>query len=166
MKQVDSEKAVKMRYPESVALVVCKDKKGMVDVTPIGWSMLCNSRPRCWAIALYHKHYSHKVISETDEFVFCIPSYKQKKDILYCGSVSGWNVDKLKNCKLKITPSKKVKPPLIKDSIACFECKVIQKAKAPDHTIFIGEILAAYISDRKDKVYNHGQRDLFKVKIK
>ena len=165
MKQVDMEKAVKKRYPERVALVVCKDGKGMVDVTPVGWFTLCNSEPRCWAISLHHKHYSHKVISETNEFVLCLPSYSQKKDILYCGNVSGWDEDKLKKCEFKTIPSKKVKPPLIEDCVACFECKVVEKAKAPDHTVFIGEVLVAYISDRKDKVYNLGERNLIEIDI-
>ena len=162
MRQTSTELAVKKRHPEGVALVVCKDKKGMVDVTPIGWFMLCNSNPRCWAIALYHKHYSHKVISETKEFVLCLPSFKQKDDILYCGSVSGWKVDKLKKCKFKTIASEKVKPPLLVDSIACFECRVINKVKAPDHTIFVGEILNSYISERKDKTYNLGSHNLIK----
>jgi len=166
MKKVSIEEAVKKRYPEGVALIVCKDSKGTVDVTPIGWFMLCNSKPRCWAIALHHKHYSNKVISVTEEFVICLPSGLQKKDILYCGSIHGGDTDKLKNCKLSTIPSKKIKPPLILDSIACFECKVINSLKAPDHTIFVGEILNAYISDRTDKVYNHGDRNLFDWDIK
>lgn len=166
MKQIETELAVKKRHPEGVALIVCKDKKGMVDVTPIGWFMLCNSKPRCWAIALYQKHYSHKVISETNEFVLTLPSFKQVKDILYCGSVSGWKVDKLKKCKFKTILANKVKPPLLEDSIACYECKVINKIKAPDHTIFIGEVLVSYISDRKDKTYNLGSRNLIKWEIK
>lgn len=139
---------------------------GKVDLTPIGWFTLCNSKPRCFAICLFNKHFSHKVISDTKEFVLCFPSYSQKKDILYCGSVHGWDVDKLEKCKLKIIPSKTVKPPLIKDSIACFECKVINTCNAGDHTIFIGEILISYISDRKDKVYNLGERNLIKQIIK
>jgi len=165
MKQINTEVAVKKRYPEGVALVVCKDKKGMVDVTPIGWFTLCNSKPRCWAISLYHKHYSHKVISETNEFVLCLPSFSQKEDILYCGSVSGWKEDKLTECKFKTLSSKKVNPPLLEDSIVCFECKVIEKAKAPDHTVFIGEVLIAHVSDRKDKTYNLGDRTLIKWEI-
>jgi len=166
MKQVDIEIAVKKRYPESVALVVCQNEKGIVDVTPIGWFMLCNSKPKCWAISLAKKHYSHKVISETNEFCLCLPSFKQKDDILYCGSVSGWNTDKLKNCNFKTIPSQKVKPPILKDCIACFECQVIDKLPAPDHTIFIGKILAAYISDQREKVYNLGERNLIKWELK
>ena len=166
MKRIGPEIAIKKRYPEGVALVVCRDKKGMVDVTPIGWFMMCNSDPKCWAISLYKKHYSHKVISETNEFCLCLPSFKQKEDTLYCGSVSGWNTDKLKGCDLKTIPSQKVKPPILKDCIACFECQVIGKLPAPDHTTFIGEVLVAYISERKSKVYNWGEHDLFELKIK
>ena len=160
MKQIDIEVAVKKRHPEGVALIVCKDDNDKVNITPIGWFTLCNSKPRCFAICLYHKHFSHKVISETKEYVLCLPSFSQKEDILYCGSVHGWDTDKLKNCKLKTLPSKNVKSPLLEDSIACFECKVTKTTDVGDHTIFIGEILASYISDRKDKVYNLGERTL------
>jgi len=165
MKQIDTEEAVKKRYPEAVALVVCKDKKGMVDVTPIGWFMMCNAKPRCWAIALAIKHYSHKVISETGEFVLCLPFYSQKEDILYCGSVSGWYEDKLKRCKFKTSPSQKIKPPIINGCIACFECKVTDQIGVPDHTLFIGEVLTSYVSDKKDKVYNRGERNLIRWKL-
>lgn len=159
MKPAQIDEAIKMRHPESVALIVCKDEK-KVNVTPIGWFTLCNSRPRCWAICLSNKHFSNKVISETKQFILCLPSYLQKEDILYCGSVSGWNVDKLENCKLKTIESKQVKPPILKDSIACFECKVIKTLDAGDHTIFVGEIVESYVSGRKDKVYNFGERTL------
>lgn len=166
MEQVDVELALKKRYPEGVALIVCKDEKGMIDVTPVGWFMLCNSKPRCWVITLNHKHYSHKVISETKEFALCLPSGIQKGDILYCGSVSGWKEDKLKRCKFKIIPSLVVQPPILEDCVACFECKVINKVSASDHTLFIGEIVAAYTSDRKDKVYSGGEGDLIDWGIK
>lgn len=166
MKRVDTEIAVKRRFPEGVALVVCKDEKGMVNLTPVGWFMLCNSEPRCWAIALYKEHYSHKVISGTGEFSLCLPAFSQKENILYCGSVSGWNVDKLKKCKLKIIPSQKIKPPILEGSIACFECKVVDKTVLADHTIFVGKVLVSYTSDRKDKTYNLGDRNLFKWELK
>jgi flavin reductase (DIM6/NTAB) family NADH-FMN oxidoreductase RutF len=159
MQPVSIDEAIKKRHPEGVALIVCKDSK-KVSVTPIGWFTLCNSNPRSWAICLSNKHFSNKVISETHEFTLCLPSFTQKDDILYCGSVSGWEVDKLANCKLKTIESKKVKPPILKDSIACFECKVINAFNAGDHTIFQGEIVEAYVSNKKDKVYNLGERTL------
>lgn len=166
MHQTNIDEALQKRFPEGVALVVCQDQKGMVDVTPVGWFMLCNSEPKCWAVSLAQKHYSHKVITATGEFVLCLPSYSQKEDVLYCGGVSGWNEDKLKKCHFKMISAQKIKPPLLQDCIACFECKVIKKTKVPDHTIFIGEILAAHISEQKDKLYNLGERSFLKWEIK
>lgn len=165
MNIVETEEAIKKRHPEGVALIVCQDISGKVNITPIGWFTLCNSKPRCFAICLYNKHYSHKAILETSEYVLCLPSYSQKEDVLYCGSVHGWDTDKLKNCKFKTISSQKVKPPIIKDSIACFECKVIKTCDTGDHTIFIGEIVASYISDKKDKTYNLGERKLIKWEL-
>lgn len=162
MKSVSVDEAIKKRHPEGVALIVCKDNDGKVDVTPIGWFTLCNSKPRRFAICLSQKHFSHKVIMETKEYVLCLPSFSQKEDILYCGGVHGWDTDKLKNCKLKTIPSEKIKPPIIEDSIACFECKVVNTLDTGDHTIFVGEVLTSYVSDRKDKIYNFGERNLIK----
>jgi flavin reductase (DIM6/NTAB) family NADH-FMN oxidoreductase RutF len=158
MKQVDIEIAIKKRYPESIALIVCKDKDDKVDVTPISWFMICNDKPAYWAISLYNKHFSHHVISETNEFVLCLPSYSQKRDILYCGNVHGWNSNKLEKCKFQTIKAKKVRPPILKDTIACFECTVVQKIKISDHTVFIGKILVSYTSRKKDKVYNYADK--------
>jgi len=165
MKKIPIEKAVKKRYPEGVALIVCQNKQGRINVTPVDWFMICNLKPRYWAVSLYNKHYSYKIISEQKEFVLCIPSYSQKKDLLYCGKVSGWKTDKMKNCQFATIPAKKIKPPLIQDSIACFECVLTNKHRVIDHTIFIGKIVAAYVSDRTDKIYNRGEEELFLWKL-
>lgn len=36
----------------------------------------------------------------------------------------------------------------MRDAVACFECKVRGKLVTGDHTIFAGEILASYITDK------------------
>lgn len=162
MKEVSLKEGLKKRHPTGVCLVVCKDKKGMVDVTPVGWFTICNSKPLSWAISLHYNRYSYEVILKQGEFVLTLPSYKQKEDVLYCGSVSGRDVDKLKKCKFELIKAKKVEVPLLKDSIACYECKVIRRCDITDHTIFVGKILAAYISEREDKIYSWGEHNLFK----
>lgn len=165
MKSVPVDEAIAKRFPEGVALIICQDSSGKVNLTPIGWFTLCNSEPHCWAICLYKKHFSHEVISKTKEYVLCLPSFAQKKEILYLGSVHGWETDKLKKTKLQTLPSSKVTPPLIKDSIACFECKVIKTFDVGDHSIFVGQILASYVSKRTDKTYNLGSRNLIKCDL-
>ncbi|MFA6254493.1 MAG: flavin reductase family protein [Patescibacteria group bacterium] len=157
MKQVDIKQAIEKKYPEVVVLVTSIDKSGKPNVMPAGWFAFSNSEPACLTVAIGYKRYTHKLISQTKEFVVCFPSLGQEKDIEYCGEVSGAEVDKFANCNLEILPAVEVKPPLIKNSVACFECKIINMMDLADHTVFAGEIVAAHISDNK-RIYNFGHR--------
>lgn len=51
----------------------------------------------------------------------------------------------------KIRPAKFIKPPLIEDAVANFECKVVSQLDTGDHTIFVGEVVAAYVGDEKKR---------------
>jgi len=48
-----------------------------------------------------------------------------------------------------LTPAqaRKVRAPIIEECVAHLECKVYKKVQAGDHTIFIGEIVAAYANE-------------------
>ena len=134
---------------------------------PIGYFTLITWKPKVWAVALYKTHYSTKVINNTDEFVLCLPAIQQVDSLLYCGSVHGWKIDKAKNTNFKFTKSNRVKPPIVEESIACFECKVIGKHIVHDHTLFLGEVVESHISekDRREKIYNWDDKRLGTIKL-
>jgi len=84
-----------------------------------------------------------------------------EKAVAYCGEVSGREHNKFKESKLHLVKGKKVKVPVIKECRIYYECRVIHKLKlnsrlVPDkvkkrfypkrnfHTVYFGEILAAY----------------------
>lgn len=164
MYEVDINEALKFRHPEIVVLVVTKSKEEKIDITPIGWAMLGSSNPRTWAVGIAKKHFSHKAILETKEFTVCLPNFSQKKDVLYCGFHSAWDVDKLSKTNFKILPAIKVQTPLLDKSLACFECKLIDQMETSDHTIFLGEIVAAHVSGKNDGLINLGHSNLVKIK--
>ncbi len=59
----------KPKDPDTESIVsVQKSKDGKVNITPLGWAMPANGKPRCWAISVAKKHYSNKIINETKEF--------------------------------------------------------------------------------------------------
>jgi flavin reductase (DIM6/NTAB) family NADH-FMN oxidoreductase RutF len=164
LEQTNIEKALKFRHPEIVVNVVTRSKENIIDVTPIGWAMLGFSNPRTWAIGIAKIHYSHKAILDTKEFTVCLPSARQAEDTYYCGTHSAWKVDKLKDTKFKILDAQIVKTPLIDNSLACFECKLINKMETADHTIFLGEIVAAHTSGKSMGLINIGKSRLVKFK--
>jgi flavin reductase (DIM6/NTAB) family NADH-FMN oxidoreductase RutF len=99
------------------------------------------------AISVGHTRYSHELISEGKEFVLAAPSEDMASQVLYCGTHSGRKVDKLKETRLTPVPAKKVKPPLIEECVANLECRVVGSLETGDHTIFVGEVVAAHVSD-------------------
>jgi len=77
------------------------------------------------------------------------------KEVLYCGTHSGRDVDKFKETGLVAVPAKNVRPPLIEECVANFECRVVGEIETGDHTIFVGEIVAAHVSgEKKRRLYN------------
>ena len=165
MRAVDIETALKRKYPEGVVLVVTTDGK-KVNFAPVSWITNASRRSRSWVLSLYKGHRTTKNIEKNKEFVVCFPSEKQKKDVSYCGTVSGNDVDKLKKCKFTLTTAKNVKAPLIKDSVACFECKLLKEVVVPksNHVIIIGEIVAAYVSKEKKRLFHWGNYKLNVIK--
>jgi len=166
MREVDVKTALKRKYPESVVLVITMDKEGKVNFAPICWATNASRKPRTWVLAVNKVHRTTKNIRNTKEFVICFPSEKQIEDVSYCGKVSGNEVNKVKKCKFDLIKSKRIKVPLIENSVACFECKLFKEIRLPkiDHIIFIGEVLTAYISNEKKRLFHWGNYKLDIVK--
>lgn len=142
-----------MRFspPSPVILVTCIDKKGKPNIITIGMYMPISFNPPLLAIGVSPKRYSHKLIEESGEFTVNIPSKKLVREVIYCGTYSGRNVDKFKETNLTPIQANKIKVPLIKECIAHFECKVVGKHKAGDHTIFIGEVVSVSLNENLEK---------------
>ncbi len=157
MKEVSVEEAWEKKYPEQIVLVTTISDEGRPNIIVLGWSMCTSFQPPMLAISVGKTRYSHKLLFEVPEFGLLFPSSEQKEDMLYCGTHSGRDVDKFKEIGLKPFKSKFIKPPLIEEVVAAFECKVKGTLETGDHTIFAGEILAAYISEeQKRRIYSLG----------
>ncbi len=136
--------AYRLLYPRNVVLVSCIDKAGKANIITLSWSMPVSMNPPMVAISLAPKRYSYKLIRETGEFVVNIPTMDIAKETLFCGRRTGREHDKFKEAPLTPLPAKTVKPPIIKECVAHLECKLRQEIITGDHTLFIGEVLAAY----------------------
>ncbi|NMC36013.1 flavin reductase family protein [Candidatus Beckwithbacteria bacterium] len=162
LKKTSIKLALQKFFPEPLALVVSKEPKGRVNFCPVGYFSIISHDPKIWVVGLYEKHFSSKVIKQSKEYVLCLPSLEQANDVLYCGSVHGWKVDKTKETKFKLLPASKIKTPLIDASIACYECKVVKTVKIGDHLVFFGKIVAAHTSNKnwQKKLYNLDNKNL------
>lgn len=157
MREVSAPEAWKQKYPESIVLVSSVDAAGIPNIISLGWSMCTSFIPPMIAISIGKTRYSYKLVSEGKEFVLAFPSEDMEREVLYCGTHSGRDVNKFKALGLIAITASKVRPPLIDRCIVNMECKVVGQLDTGDHTIFVGEIVTSYLSDEKKKrLYNLG----------
>lgn len=158
VKRVPLGEAVGRKFPESVVFVVAPDGDGDPNVMPAGWSMFTSNDPLMIAVSVGVSRYTHGLLEDADDYVVAFPSAAQRNDIDFCGSNSGADVDKIRECDLSLAEPSVVSTPLLRDAAACFECRSGPSFRTGDHTVFAGEIVAAHASDiYEERVKNLGR---------
>ncbi len=127
----------------------------------IGWATvgLCWKRP-VFMVAVRDSRHTFTIIEDAADFTVSIPSADMHKEIMYCGTKSGRDKDKFKQCGLAAADSRTVTSPIIDVPGLHFECKIVYKSAmdpasmtpefesiypAKDyHTLYFGEISACY----------------------
>lgn len=143
-----------------------KANVGKANVMTIGWGLIgvLWSKP-VFMVAVRPSRHTFGLIERSGEFTVNVPSKGMEKAAAYCGSVSGRDVDKFKECNITPVKGKKVATPVIAECPISYECRVIWKTKVdakvdgiimpvPDdaakryypsgdfHTLYFGEIVA------------------------
>ena len=116
-----------------------------------------------FTILLRKSRYTHDLIENSDDFTVSIPLSKNLKNALaVCGSKSGRDIDKFKECNLTLDKSQNVDTPIIGECELHYECKIVYKqemnpqllskdivkssyADGDYHTLYYGEIVATYM---------------------
>lgn len=134
-------------YPTVVTLATCVDDEGKANIITLGYSMKTSAVPPMVAISIMPSRLSHDLIIKGGEFVLSIPTIDMVKDLHYCGRRSGRDVDKFEETGFTPIPADVVKPPLIKECPANLECRLVSQITTGDHTVFIGEVVAAHVNE-------------------
>lgn len=133
-------------YQATLISTIGKDKKP--NIIAIAWIIPISINPPAIAFAIRKSRHSFRLLMEVPEFVINIPKYEFAYEVMFAGSVSGKNREKIKELGLELEPSKYVSPPAIKGFPAHIECKVINILDLKlDHLLVIGEVQAAYAEE-------------------
>lgn len=147
MKQVPISEAIKLKYPEWVMFVISRDGDGKPDLMPAGWCMICNGNPLMMAVSVGFGRYTHRCLEETGEFVLAWPGVGQEQLIDQTGSTSGRDLDKFAESGLQEVKGEVVNAPLLEGCAIALECVVVSQLELEDHSIFVGEVVAAHVAD-------------------
>ena len=170
--------------PVPVVMVSCagkdiSDPAQRPNIMTAAWAGTVNSEPPMLSVSIRKSRHSHKLISETGEFVVNLVSKSLCKLCDYCGVRSG--ADEHKFAKSGLTPVKAEGLEYayaVKESPVSISCKVKSVTELGSHDMFIGEIVAvtadSYLIDDKGRLcldnaklvaYNHGEYFLLGDKL-
>ncbi len=145
------------RLPMPVALIGAVDGD-VHDITTVAWLNQESSDPPHVMISVAPQRYIHNLIVKSKEFMVTIMGEGDAEGALFCGTRSGRDVDKVKELGLSTEPGEVISVPRIKGALANLECRLVESLVSGDHTMFIGEVVAAdYCSDRRPLVLYRGQ---------
>jgi len=145
------------------AFLIAKSKEDeKINVMTIGWAAIGYMwRKPIMTVMVRKSRFTHHIIEKASSFTVSIPGDDLGEALNFCGTKSGRDVDKFKECNLTIVPAQKVDTPIINISGFYYECKIVCKSEInPDflckeykkdvyadnnyHTFYFGEIVACY----------------------
>lgn len=117
------------------------------DAMTTAWASQVSFEPPMVMISVGKTRKTHELIENSGEFVVNTVKGSQKKLADYCGHTSLKTHDKIREQDIPVAKASKVAAPLLKDSPSSLECKVVARQDCGDHTVFIGEVVAAHKED-------------------
>lgn len=146
-------------FPEVIGVVITiREEK--IDLCPINFQAVSTvyENPTTVCIGLSNTSYSLETILNSKQFVYAYPSENQIEDVIYCGTVSGKDVNKLDKTSLKFGKSATIKSPNLEGAIVNFECVLVHSYVAGDFTIIVAKVSKINIGkvDKTKKIYSLG----------
>lgn len=158
LKEVHFNEAIKRKYPEGISLIISFDKyNNRFNIMPACWVMSTSHNPPMFAISIGNQRYSLTTIKESRKVVISFPSKFQTEAMVFCGSHSGKNFDKVENTDLVAIKGSSQEFMLLDNACANFECNLENEILTGDHTIFSLRVLKSYVNPEcESRLYSFG----------
>lgn len=142
--QIPLDKAHRLLTSSPVTLITAHDA-GKDGIMPASWVMPVSLKPLLVAVSITPKAYTHELIEKSGQFCINIPAVDLARAVKQAGSISSRDVDKFRAVGVHRSQALKVNAPLVEECIGHLECTVTARHVFGDHTLFIGEVLAAQV---------------------
>ena len=129
-----------------------------VNTMAIGWGTFGRvwSRP-VFTVMVRYSRFTHELISEADSFTVSFPAEgKLKEELAFCGTKSGRNLDKFKECDLKLHYIDEIESPMLDEKGIHVACKILYK-QAMDPVNLADEVDGKWYKDKDYHVIYYGE---------
>lgn len=117
------------------------------NIATIAWTGILNSEPMIVYVSIRPSRFSNEIIKNTQEFCINLPSAELVKIADFCGTKSGRDLDKFKECNLNKIKSDCIESPYIEECPINLECRVLEVKKYASHEVFIAEVVKTHCSE-------------------
>jgi flavin reductase (DIM6/NTAB) family NADH-FMN oxidoreductase RutF len=138
---------------------------GRDDVMTLSWQTMMDFEPPVIGLILSDRDYSYGLLKAARECVINVPTVELADAVVGAGNCSGRTVDKFARFGLTRTPASLVRPPLIAECYASFECRVSDSSLAAKYGLFVVEAVKAWADPRaaSPRTLHHRGRGVFMV---
>ena len=137
---------LRLLEPGPITLITAQ-YRGQPNVMTVAWVVPASHQPPMLVAAISPLHYTHYLISKSQEFVVNVPGRPLADQVMLCGTLSGRDVDKFARAGLTAVDGHRVTVPWISECLAHLECGLVEAYEAGDHTLFLGEIVGAWADE-------------------
>jgi flavin reductase (DIM6/NTAB) family NADH-FMN oxidoreductase RutF len=147
-KALPLDEATRLINPGPVVIVTAS-YKGRVNAMPAAWVVPLSKGPPLIGVSIQQSHLTHDLVVRSQQFAVSVPGRGIAEQVLRLGKLSGHDVDdKLALVGLHTMEAKEIDAPLIEEGLAWIECGVVDAFRVGDHTLFVGQVLAAMVQDQ------------------
>lgn len=135
------------RYLEPGPIVLVTSRaRDRTNVMTLGWHTVLEFSPSLVGLMISSGNHSFGMIRETGECVINLPTTKLTDTVVRIGNTSGADIDKFSEFGLTSDEASSVKPPLIRECHASFECRLHDDALVDRYNFFIFEVVKAHVA--------------------
>ncbi|MFH1011718.1 MAG: flavin reductase family protein [bacterium] len=135
-------------YPAPAVLIGC-GSVSKPNLIACSWFGTVCSEPPMVSVSVRQSRFSHHLIHESGEFTANLPRVADVDAVKYCGTASGFDVNKFQQLGLSAVPCPPLKSaPMIAECFFVLACRVRQELPLGSHTMFIAEVVSVHCEER------------------
>jgi flavin reductase (DIM6/NTAB) family NADH-FMN oxidoreductase RutF len=134
-------------YPRLTVIVTAR-ARGTNNAMAAAWHTPISTKPPLFAVSIAAKRFTYELISESKEFAINFVPYRKVRLIVSVGASTGREIDKFKEFNIATEKPVKIAAPILKDSYAAYECKLVDNRECGDHNLLVGEIIATHWEEK------------------
>ncbi|MEK6902700.1 MAG: flavin reductase family protein [archaeon] len=147
------------KFITNVGLITSDGPNGP-NIMAAEWTYLTSYSPAIIVVSIGPSKATAENITKTKIFGVSLTAENQNWIASLAGGSSGHQIDKvaaLKELGVKFEKGKKLDVQLVEGSALHAECKLIEIVQHGDHHLFIGEVVAASVTDNKPLAYHQNK---------